>query len=99
AWEHTSYGVQSVFPLRSSEMSMDPLSNVLALLKPRNYLSSGLDAGGDWAIQFPDQQKSIKCGAIVSGECWVRVDGVAESVHLQAGDSFLLPSGRAFRLA
>lgn len=78
---------------------MDPLSNVLALLKPRNYLSAGLDAGGGWSIQFPDQQAGIKSGALVSGECWLSVDGMAEPVHLNTGDCFLLPTGRSFRLA
>lgn len=78
---------------------MDPLSNVLSLLKPRNYLSAGLEAGGDWAIQFPDQQRGIKSGAVVSGQCWLSVEGVADPVHLQRGDCFLLPSGRPFRLA
>lgn len=78
---------------------MDPLSNVLALLKPRNYLSAGLEAGGEWSIQFPDQQDGIKCGAVVSGQCWLTVEGVADAVHLCAGDSFLLASGRPFRLA
>ena len=78
---------------------MDPLSNVLSLLKPQNYLSAGMEAGGDWAIQFPDQQGGIKCGAVVSGECWLAVDGGPDPVRLTAGDSFLLPSGRPFRLA
>lgn len=78
---------------------MDPLSDVLSLMRPRNYMSAGFDAGGDWSIQFPDQQKSIKCGAIVSGGCWLAVEGVAEPVRLEAGDSMLLPSGRPFRLA
>ena len=78
---------------------MDPLSHILSLLKPRNYLSAGLEAGRDWSIQFPDQQAGIKTGAVVSGQCWLAVDGVAEPVQLMAGDCFLLPSGRAFRLA
>ena len=78
---------------------MDPLSDVLSLLKPRNYLSAGLEAGGDWAIQFPDQQAAIKCGAVVSGRCWLSVEGVADAVRLDAGDCFLLPRGRPFRLA
>jgi len=78
---------------------VDPLSNVLSLLKPRNYLSAGLEAGGDWSIQFPDQQDGIKCCAVVSGQCWLAVDGVPDFVHVKAGDSFLLPSGRPFRLA
>ena len=46
---------------------MDPLSDVLSLLKPHAYISSGFDAGGDWAVQFGDQHKLIKCYAIVSG--------------------------------
>jgi AraC-like DNA-binding protein len=78
---------------------MDPLSNVLSLLKPLNYLSAGLEAGGDWSIQFPDQQAGIKTGAVVSGQCWLSVEGVADAVYLRTGDCFLLPSGRPFRLA
>ncbi|PDQ22337.1 AraC family transcriptional regulator [Mesorhizobium sanjuanii] len=78
---------------------MDPLSDVLALLKPRNYLSAGLEAGGDWSIQFPDQQAAIKCGAVVSGQCWLSMEGVSDAVRLDTGDCFLLPRGRPFRLA
>ncbi|MER9567290.1 AraC family transcriptional regulator [Mesorhizobium sp. M0571] len=78
---------------------MDPLSDVLSLLKPRNYMSAGFDAGGEWSIQFPDQQQSIKTGAVVSGRCWLSVEGVADAVRLGTGDCFLLPSGRPFRLA
>ena len=78
---------------------MDPLSDVLSLLKPRNYMSAGFDAAGDWSIQFPDQQEGIKCYAVVSGQCWLSVEGVPEPVRLETGDCFLLPSGRPFRLA
>ncbi|HET6159885.1 MAG TPA: AraC family transcriptional regulator [Dongiaceae bacterium] len=78
---------------------MDPLSDVLSLLKPRSHMSAGFDAGGEWSIQFPDQQESIKCGAVVSGQCWLSVEGDPDVVHLDTGDCFLLPSGRPFRLA
>jgi AraC-like DNA-binding protein len=78
---------------------MDPLSDVLSLLKPRSYVSAGFDAGGDWSIQFPDQRNYIKCYAVVSGECWLTVEGVPDTVRLKAGDCFVLPRGRPFRLA
>lgn len=78
---------------------MDPLSEVLTLLKPRSTVSAGFDAGGQWSIQFPDQQKRIKCYAVISGACWLSVDGVASPVRLRSGDCFVLPSGRPFRLA
>jgi AraC-like DNA-binding protein len=62
-------------------------------------VSAGFDAGGDWAIQFDDQSGRIKCYAVISGQCWLAVEGVSEPVHLSAGESFVLPSGRPFRLA
>lgn len=77
---------------------MDPLSEILALLKPRSYMSAGLEAGGDWSIQFPSHE-GIKCNAVVSGQCWLAMEGVSDPVHLEAGDCFLLPKGRPFRLA
>ena len=78
---------------------MDPLSDVLSLLKPRSYLSAGFDAGGEWSIQFSNQHDTIKCYAVVSGGCWLSVEGVSEPVRLEAQDCFVLPSGRPFRLA
>ena len=78
---------------------MDPLSDVLALLKPRSHLTAGLDAGGDWAIDFGNRAGTIKCYAVTGGACWLRVVGVEEAVRLEAGDCFMLPGGHAFTLA
>jgi AraC-like DNA-binding protein len=78
---------------------MDPLSDVLSLLKPRSYVSAGFDAGGDWSIQFGDQNQRIKCYAVMSGTCWLSVQDVPTAVQLQEGDCFVLPTGRPFRLA
>jgi AraC-like DNA-binding protein len=77
---------------------MDPLSGVLSLLKPSNSMCGGFDVGGEWSLQFP-RHEGIKCYALVSGQCWLAVEGVADAVHLKAGDCFLLPLGRPFRLA
>ena len=77
---------------------MDPLSDVLALLKPRSYASGGFDAGGQWSLKYP-RGEGIKCYAVVSGECWLSVEDVPEVVRLRAGDCFLLPTGRPFRMA
>jgi AraC-like DNA-binding protein len=77
---------------------MDPLSDVLSLLKPRSYIAGGFDVGGDWAVQF-GKYDGIKCYAVVSGECWLAVEGLPEAVRLAGGDCFLLPHGRPFRLA
>jgi AraC-like DNA-binding protein len=89
--------MESDFLSRSSRIA-DPLSDLLSLLKPRGYMSGGVDAGGDWAIRFePDQY--FRCFALISGQCWLAMDGVEAPVLLQAGDFVVLPHGRAFRVA
>lgn len=77
---------------------MDPLSEVLSLLRLRSYVCSGFEAGGDWSVEF-GRHDGIKVYAAVSGECWLSVDGVADPVRVRTGDCFLLPRGRPFRLA
>ena len=77
---------------------MDPLSEVLSLLKPQSYLSGafGLDRG--LAVQFQKHQ-GIKCYAILAGHCWLTVETVPDPVRLNAGDCFLLPRGLPFSLS
>lgn len=77
---------------------MDPLSDVLSLLKPRSYMFGGFEAGGPWSIRFGEHE-GVKCYAVTSGEGWLCVDGVAEPARLTTGDCFLLPRGRPFRVA
>ena len=77
---------------------MDPLSDVLSLLKPRSYMFRGFDVAGPWSIRFPAFE-GIKCYALLSGECWLQAEGVPEPVRVQAGDCFLFPRGHPFRLA
>jgi AraC-like DNA-binding protein len=77
---------------------MDPLSDVLSLLKPQSYISGGFELDCDMAIQFPKHQ-GIKCYAVLSGQCWLSVEGIPEAVLLAAGDCFLLPRGLPFCLA
>lgn len=76
---------------------MDPLSEVLSLVKISNCWSGGFDWGGEWSIGFGRHQ-GIKVYAVVSGECWLAVEGVPEPIHGRAGDCVLLPSGRPFRV-
>jgi len=61
-------------------------------------MSGGFDLGGEWSIQFP-QHEGIKCYALVSGQSWLSVEDVPDAVLVRAGDCFLLPTGRPFRLA
>ena len=77
---------------------MDPLSDVLSLLKLRTSVYGGFHAGGAWCLEFGPHE-GAKFHAAVSGECWLAVEGISEPFHVQAGDCLLLPRGRAFRVA
>jgi AraC-like DNA-binding protein len=77
---------------------MDPLSQVLSLLKPRSYMFRGLDAGGPWSLRFP-VSGGVNCYAVSSGQCWLAFEGVSKPMRLTAGDCVLLPRGRPFLLA
>ncbi len=77
---------------------MDPLSDILSLLRPRAYVTGGLSAGGRWGVRFPTHNV-IKCYCVVRGECWLSVENVFEPVRLQAGSCVLLPRGWPFVLA
>jgi hypothetical protein len=79
-------------------MSEDPLSKVLSHLKPRSYVAGGFDLGGDWSIRY-DAHDGVKYFALVSGGCWLLVDGESDAVRLEAGDCILLPRGRRFVVA
>ena len=53
---------------------MDPLSDILSLLKPNSYAFRGLDAGGTWSLDF-EAAEGIKCYALYSGSSWLELEG------------------------
>ena len=77
---------------------MDPLSEVLSLLKLKSYTSGGfvLNAGSSYEIPA---YKGLKCYTPLSGSCWLSVAGSSDPVPMQAGDCVILPRGLPFRLA
>lgn len=78
---------------------MDPLSDLLSLLKPRSYITAGFDASGDWSLRLDDLAGRIKCYAVMRGSCWLQLEGEDKPFRLVASDCFILPSGRPVRIA
>jgi hypothetical protein len=77
---------------------MDPLSEVLSLLKLQTYVSGGFGVEAGTGLEFP-RHKGIKCYAVISNSCWVAIEGVPDAVRLKAGDCFILPRGLPFCVA
>ena len=76
---------------------MDPLSDVLTLLKPYRLKTGAADiAGGLW-IQMP-KHAGLYCYAVLEGVCWLALEGGDEPTRLIAGDCVVLPSGQPFRI-
>jgi AraC-like DNA-binding protein len=84
-------------PVQGRDQKMDPLSEVLALLRPQSYSSGGFAVHGEMAIHFPKHQ-GIKCYSVLAGQCWLVFDDVPGPVLLNPGDCFVLPRGLPFRL-
>lgn len=76
---------------------IDPLSEVLMLMKPQTIASGGFAIAEDMAVFFP-KHTGVKCYALLEGECWLVMESLPEPLLLRAGDCFLLPRGLPFTL-
>ena len=77
---------------------MDPLSEVLSLLKLKTYVAGGFEVSVGTAFEF-QRHKGIKCYAVESGSCWLSVEGIPDAILVRAGDCAILPRGLPFLLA
>ena len=75
---------------------MDPLSDVITLLRPHAALSKPITARGEWGVRY--SAYGLPGFAIVlKGQCWLAIDGT-KAVRLEHSDFILLPATPAFRL-
>src|ERR1700677_811698 len=83
---------------RSYGTSINPLSEVLSLLRLTTYVSGGFAVETGIRLEF-QRHEGIECYAVISGSCWVSVDGTSDAVLLETGDCIVLPCGLPFCLA
>lgn len=75
----------------------DPLSEVVALLRPRAAFANVISGRGAWALRYAEYGKPSFC-IVLEGECMLAVDGHAPFA-IRAGDFILLPATPAFTLS
>ena len=73
---------------------VDPLSDIIALLKPRTVFTKGISGAGRWAVRYSEFGHPSFC-TVLEGSCRLAVEG-EEPVTLEAGDFVLLPTTPGF---
>lgn len=76
---------------------MDPLSDVISVLRPHTMLSKPITASGDWGVRYAAYGLP-GYALVLEGSCWLTLAG-KDSALLQAGDFVLLPASPAFEMA
>lgn len=67
---------------------MDVLSQIIALLRPQALLWKIVEAHGDWALRFPDEDYVV-FGQVISGACQLELQN-REPMPLLSGDFLLM---------
>jgi AraC-like DNA-binding protein len=76
---------------------MDPLSDVISLLRPHAALSKPISARGRWGVRYAAYGQP-GFALVMEGACWLSLEGAAP-LRLEAGDFILLPATPAFRMS
>jgi AraC-like DNA-binding protein len=76
---------------------VDPLSEVIALLRPRTVFSKVISGAGRWGVRYADFGQPSFC-TVLDGRCRLAVDG-EEPLILEAGDFLLLPRTPGFTMS
>jgi AraC-like DNA-binding protein len=76
---------------------MDPLSDVITLLRPHTAVSKPVSARGQWGVRYAAYGQP-GFALVLKGHCWLTVSG-GDPVRLEAGDFMLLPATPAFSLS
>jgi AraC-like DNA-binding protein len=75
----------------------DPLSDVIAQLRPGAVFSKGISGAGRWGVRYSKFGQPSFC-AVLEGACRLKVDG-HEPLVLQAGDFVLMPATPGFTMS
>lgn len=75
---------------------MDPLSDIISLLRPSTAISQPVTARGDWCVTYLAHD-APGFTLVLKGECWIEFAGKAP-IRLAEGGFLLLPSTPAFSL-
>ena len=74
---------------------MDPLSDVLALLRVRSFKAARVEFRGAWAHRYC-AQPPMKFAGVLEGALWLWFADGRPALRIQAGDFYLMTRGQAY---
>jgi AraC-like DNA-binding protein len=92
---HTFYNQKSINCYGSSKL-MDPLSDIITLLRPRAAIAKPISGRGQWGVRYRSYD-APGFTVVLTGEAWVTL-GDREPLRIAEGDFLLLPTTPAFSL-
>src|SRR3569623_285347 len=98
AWRSRFHALSSTRMLLRPSTADDVLSATLSTLRLAAVGTSPIDASGRWAKALP-AAPVLRLHIVMSGQCWLTVDGDRTKYHLRSGDCFLVPQPRRLVLA
>lgn len=75
---------------------VDPLSEVISLLRPRTVFSKIISGAGRWGVRYSAFDQPSFC-TVLEGSCLLKVEG-QEAIALEAGDFVLMPATPGFTM-
>jgi AraC-like DNA-binding protein len=76
---------------------MDPLTDIITLLRPKAVLSKLVSGAGNWSVRY-EKFGHPSFALVLNGSCWLAVDG-HDPAQIKTGDFVFLPTTPAFTLA
>lgn len=76
---------------------MEPLADIVALLRPRAAATKLIQGAGRWGVRYA-RVEHAGFGLVLAGACWLSVDG-RPPVRLGPGDFVLMPAAPGFTIA
>lgn len=75
---------------------MDPITDIITLLRPHAVFSKPISGKGEWGVRYPAYEEP-GFAIVLLGRCWLAVEG-GEPVLLERGDFVMFPASPAFSM-
>lgn len=76
---------------------MDPLTDLLSVLRPKAHIYSRFEGHAPWAVNF-NCYDYVKFGMVMKGNCLMTLKGLSKPIQFKTGDAWLLFAPKDYRM-